>query len=146
MLSCMQTYALPIEVIRENVRRLMIERGMGDNESELSRKAKLVQRTLNKVLNTQDNPTLGTLTKIARGLDLSVWQLLMPNVPGDLAVTQPLMGGMDAGACAVASVYTCASEETKKEVRAILGYAAERDLAIRTRQPKLLEALRSIPA
>ena len=66
------------KTIAENLKAL--EKVSKLNETQFAEKCKIHQRTYNRIVNMESMPKLDILEKIADANDLSVWQLLIPNL------------------------------------------------------------------
>jgi len=79
-------YARPMEKVDynglfpENVKKLMAVESPPLTQSALATRSKMHQRTLGRIINAEVSPTLEQMTKIAHGLDVALWQLLVPHI------------------------------------------------------------------
>lgn len=126
---------MPLEVIRENMERLMRARGWVHdsgkdagkvNHRKLALKAGVDAGTIGNLLDPEwkSAPTLRILTKIAKALGVGPWQLLMPRLPTDKDANDMLKGGIDEDAYKLAAVYQVMQPEARERVRAVLGFVA----------------------
>jgi transcriptional regulator with XRE-family HTH domain len=67
-------------IFANNVQALMDAEHPPLKQPALAKNAKMHQRTLNRILNLENSPTLENMVKIATGLGVSLWQLLVPNL------------------------------------------------------------------
>jgi len=68
------------KVFADNVQRLMDAEEPPLKQPALAKRSKMHQRTLNRILNLENSPTLENMVKIAQGLDVSLWQLMIPDI------------------------------------------------------------------
>lgn len=61
-----------------NVKRAMESETPPLSQAGLAARAKMHQRTLGRIVNEEVSATLEQMGKIAQGLDLELWQLLVP--------------------------------------------------------------------
>lgn len=50
------------------------------SQAAIGRAAKIDQRTVGRILNMENEPTFGQLTKLAKAFKLQAWQLLVPGL------------------------------------------------------------------
>ena len=74
------------EIIAENLAAAMLDRHMVNpvngqpSQSALARKAHVDQRTVGRILNREQSPTIEMLEKLAHALDLDAWQMMIPSL------------------------------------------------------------------
>lgn len=89
--------------LRDNVARLMEHTGM--SQRELAKEAGISQRAVGYLLQYKDindrHPTTSTIEAVAQVFNLDAWQLMIPNQPLELLLSQRLklhtMDYMDVG-------------------------------------------------
>ena len=65
--------------MRLRIEEIMAEKGL--RKAEVARKAGLLQTNLNKAINIDGNPTIETLERIAKALDVEVYELFTDELP-----------------------------------------------------------------
>lgn len=78
-------------IFAANVKAAMEAESPKMSQAGLASKAKMHQRTLGRIINEENSPTLDQMAKIAGGLELELWQLLVPRMdPRNLPVLAPV--------------------------------------------------------
>jgi len=72
------TRKAPRKVLAENLRRLMDHHSYSG--AEVARRAKVDPKTVTNMLNEQHNPDLDNVAAVAAVFQLSLWQLIRPNL------------------------------------------------------------------
>lgn len=79
------------KVFADNVKRLMGAEDPALSQPVLAGRAKMHQRTLGRIINNEVTPTLEMMVRIAAGLDVHLWQLLVPELdPRNLPALAPV--------------------------------------------------------
>lgn len=68
------------KIFADNVKKMMAAEDPPLSQPVLAGKAKMHQRTLGRIINREVTPTLEMMAKIAHGLDVGLWQLLVPGI------------------------------------------------------------------
>ena len=100
------------------IEEIMVEKGL--RKAEVARKAGLVQSNLNKAINTDGNPTVETLERIAKALEVEVYELFtdaFPSVPKGLI----LLNGQTYGLVSIPALPTIPNAENGFELRTLIG-------------------------
>ena len=83
--TSMEKKPLPRRVLARNLRHLM--RLQGISETELAKKAKISQKSVNNIVNEVHSPKLDIVESLAAVFGLNAWHLIMPNLPEDLILS-----------------------------------------------------------
>lgn len=70
------------DTLAVNLRYLLNKRGW--SESELARRSKVAQKTINNILHRVYKPKVETCDQLARPFDLSGWHLILPDLIRDI--------------------------------------------------------------
>ena len=74
-----------LQVLAENLERLIASHPELNSQPKLAAKAKMDQKTVYRIITKQNEPSTDKLEKLAKALNLEPWQLLVPGlVPDDL--------------------------------------------------------------
>jgi transcriptional regulator with XRE-family HTH domain len=72
-----------LRTLSENLARLIAASGELDSQAKVATKAKVDQKTVNRIANMLNEPSLDKVEKIAKAFGLEAWQLLVPGLaPG----------------------------------------------------------------
>ena len=105
-------------IIGANIRKIIEARGWSENE--LARKARVSQKMVNNICNVNfdANPTLESLEKIAKALNVPVWRLMIPGQTVEqlqnAAVNELVEHAITLDTEAAAYVLTVAKRETRR--------------------------------
>ena len=105
-------------IIGANIRKLLSARGWSENE--LSRRARVSQKMVNNICNVNfdANPTLESLEKIAKALNVPVWKLMIPGQTVEqlqnVVVNELVEHAITMDAEAASYVLTVAKRETRR--------------------------------
>lgn len=97
----------------------MAEKGL--RKAEVARKAGLVQSNLNKAINTDGNPTVETLERIAKALEVEVYELFtdaFPSTPKGLI----FLNGQTYGLVSIPALPSIPNAENGAELRSMIGH------------------------
>lgn len=100
------------------IEEIMAEKGL--RKAEVARKAGLVQSNLNKAINIDGNPTVETLERIAKALEVEVYELFtdtFPSAPKGLI----FLNGQTYGLVSIPALPTISNAENGVELRALIG-------------------------
>lgn len=79
------------KIFARNVKAMMAAESPPMSQPTLAGRGKMHQRTLSRIINEEVSPTLDQMTKIAVGLEVSLWQLLVEGAdPSNLPVLAPV--------------------------------------------------------
>lgn len=70
------------KVVAGNVKRLRAE--LGITEEEVKRRSGISQKTFNNIANAEHSPTISTIEKVAKGLGVDPWELMLPQFGLDI--------------------------------------------------------------
>ena len=99
------------------IEEIMAEKGL--RKAEVARKAGLVQSNLNKAINIDGNPTVETLERIAKALDVEVYELFtdaFPSAPKGLI----FINGQTYGLVSIPALPTIPNAENDTELRSMI--------------------------
>lgn len=99
------------------IEEIMAEKGL--RKAEVARKAGLVQSNLNKAINIDGNPTVETLERIAKALDVEVYELFtdaFPSKPKGLI----FINGQTYGLVSIPALPTIPNAENGTELRSLI--------------------------
>ncbi len=68
------------EIVAANLAGLMASHKSYNTQAAVGRAAKVDQKTVGRILNRTNEPSLDIIAKIARVFDLELWQMLVPNL------------------------------------------------------------------
>ena len=100
------------------IEEIMAEKGL--RKAEVARKAGLVQSNLNKAINTDGNPTVETLERIAKALEVEVYELFtdaFPSTPKGLI----FLNGQTYGLVSIPALPSRPNAENGFELRSLIG-------------------------
>lgn len=80
--------ASTMQTVADNLRGLMVLRQW--SEYDLAKASGVAQKTINNILNMRSACTIDTAAALADAFNLSGWQLLLPNLPGQVTASPTL--------------------------------------------------------
>lgn len=82
------------QIVAANLEALRARYPALNSQAAIGRAAKVDQKTVGRILNLTNEPSLEVLAKIAKVFDLEAWQLMVPGL--DVAKPQRLISAQDA--------------------------------------------------
>ncbi|WP_435310663.1 helix-turn-helix domain-containing protein [Primorskyibacter sedentarius] len=78
----MKNRAIPRATLARNLRYLLDREQL--SEHQLAKRAGIAQKTVNNMLNQNGSPTLDNVDKVAAAFGLSMWHMILPDLPDEL--------------------------------------------------------------
>jgi plasmid maintenance system antidote protein VapI len=69
-----------LEILAANLQRMMAASAEYDTQPKLARQAKMDQKTISRIVNKQNEPSIDKLEKLAKVFHLEPWQMLVPGL------------------------------------------------------------------
>lgn len=95
------------KVVAANVKRLRAE--LGITEEEVKRRSGISQKTFNNIANAEHSPTISTIEKVAKGLGVDPWELMLPEFGPGIVVRKGETASPEA-ALQLERIYTLLSK------------------------------------